>query len=323
MANGEVDRLIKIIERPTEYGIFPDSFCYNMILDHLIESSNFHDAARLAFTYILQEDFGNQITNRLAAYSVVKSVYSEAAPVETSESTSESAESAVGDFDEDETQYIRIPVIRNPHFDDHFDLKDPSLKNGKSLYLLGRQFTGDLSFTMKTLGLVLWKKYKQCQELLSSSPQNSLTTDIVNKISSILEGESNEELKKEIEALLLQVKGVKTIKDASLEEMMTNELKNIASLEAKDMDEMKKSFENWIIERDIAVRLQVDDLIRDKRIKEIKEKRKTIKDRERLLYFFENMDKHELELQEAEHKIEEVRRQSQVEEEYVPPTIKG
>jgi uncharacterized HAD superfamily protein len=103
--------------------------------------------------------------------------------------------------------------------------------------------------------------------------------------------------------------------------MLKDEVDKIASLESKDIEDLKNSYSEWISERDVAVRLQIDDLIRDKRVQEIMKKRKSLQEQERLLFFFENMDKHELELQEAESKIEEVRRKSQVEEEYIPPKL--
>ena len=201
---GQIDRLIEIIEKPLEYGLFPDSFCFNMILDLLIQEGRWDAAARVAFTYILQEDFSNAITNRLASHGVVKYLFSPTpAPQEQKEETNvaEGEQAGGGDYDDDETQYLRIPVIRNPYFDDHFDLTDPKKKAGKSLFLLGRQSEGDLGFNMRALGLVLWSKYQDVEKLILSTEASSLTKDVYEKMTSVLQEDSNEEMKDQIDSL--------------------------------------------------------------------------------------------------------------------------
>lgn len=62
--------MLPILEDPVNFGIFPDVFCYNMLMDHFLEKREYRNAMKIAKCLMLQEDFGNEITKKLALLSI-------------------------------------------------------------------------------------------------------------------------------------------------------------------------------------------------------------------------------------------------------------
>ncbi|VDP53534.1 unnamed protein product [Soboliphyme baturini] len=64
--------LMDLIADPINYGIFPDAFAANMVLDKFIETGNFEDAAKLSSFMMLQEEFSNKLLCWMTTYSCLK-----------------------------------------------------------------------------------------------------------------------------------------------------------------------------------------------------------------------------------------------------------
>ena len=307
------DRLVEIMKKRVDYGIFPDHFCYNLLLDHYIESKNWRNAAKVATCYMLQEDYGNEITNILSIHAIHQYIKNpereewEVLPVETEEA---------GEEDEDDVEYVRIPVIKNEYFDDHFDIKDGLMLCGKSLHYIGSTFEEPLKSNLRLLGFVFHRKWSEVLKLLEDSGCRQDTMDI---IISHIESLGSEE--KEVENLKSKLSGLSISNGSSLDALISKELEKVPALEKKDQVEMNSLFDQWILDRKAALKRSLDELMRDQRIKEIIEKRKELKEKEKLLFFFENINKHEIELKEAEEKISELQSTAIVEDEYVPPKV--
>lgn len=329
------DRLLEIMKKRVDYGIFPDHFCYNLLLDHYIESKKWKNGAKVGTCYMLQEDYKNEITNILSIHAIHEYVKNpereewEVLPVEAEEMVEE---------DEDDVEYIRVPVIKNEYFDDHFDIKDGLKLCGKSLHFIGSTFEEPLKSNLRLLGLVFHCKWSEVLSLLEESGSYGKdTVDIImNHIGSVgreekeaesgeKEAESGEKEvesgEKEVESVKRKLSNLNISKELRMDDLISKELEKIPVLEKKDMVEMNSLFDQWILDRKSALKRSLDELMRDQRIKEIMEKRRELKEKEKLLFFFENINKHEMELKEAEEKISELQSAAVVEDEYVPPKI--
>lgn len=315
------DRLLHMIQQPIQYGIFPDNICYNLLIDHFLAEDRISDAAQTATLFMLQEDFSNPLTNLLVVHAVLKFLALEDRP-DWYEKPEGAGEEAVEEVDEDDVEHIRIPYLRNPYFDDHFDLVDTNSLCGKTLFLTGLRMEGQMGQNLQLLGLCLFQKWSQVSQLLREKAADvPLCSDVVPLVSKVVDCVDPESAAKSEASAVLQALKSLPPDERSVASLVSEKLSAVPELEREDGEKMSALFENWIRQREIAVRRQMDDLVRDQRIKEIIAKRRELHDRKRLLFFFENLNKHELELEEAEKKLAEVQSKSQVEEEYVPPSI--
>lgn len=313
-------RLLTMIKDPVQFGIFPDSFCFNIMIDHFLAEGMISEAAHTSALYMLQEDFSNPLTNLMAVHAVLQFLQLEDRP----EWYPKKEETAIEDVDEDEIEHIRIPFLRNPFFDDHFDLTETSSLCGKTLFLIGLRVDGQLGANLQLLGLSLFRKWTEATKLLHDLSRNgdlAVCSDLLASVSKVVDNMDAESADKPLaDAFHKSLESVPT-NDRSIASLVTEKLSAAPQMEREDGDKMSDLFGNWIKEREIAVKRQMDDLVREQRIKEIIAKRQELHDEERHLFFFENLNKHELELQEAEKKLAELQASSQVEEEYVPPKV--
>lgn len=66
------DRLLQLIQQPVRFGVFPDSFCFTMLIDRFLSDGMVSEAAHTATLYMLQEEFSNTLTNLLAVHAVLQ-----------------------------------------------------------------------------------------------------------------------------------------------------------------------------------------------------------------------------------------------------------
>lgn len=317
---GAADRLLHIVKNPVQYGLFPDAFCYNLLIDHFLANEQVSQAAQTAAMFVLQEDFSNPLTNLLAAHAVLQFITSK----DREEWYPKTENVEVEEVDEDEVEHIRIPYLTNPYFDDHFDLTDTNGLCGKTLHLIGLRLEKQLGMNLQVLGLCLYQKWDEASKLLSDvSDSLRLFRDVVPLVTQVVDGMSPEDPAKSAASAVLETLKVVPLDEQSIVNLVSEKLSSVSHFERADGEKMSKLFDDWIKERKIAVRRQMDDLVRDQRIKEIIAKKRELRDKQRLLFFFENLNKHELELEEAEKKLAELLSKSQVEEEYVPPVVSG
>ena len=68
-----------------------------------------------------------------------------------------------------EVDYKVVKIIRNPFYDDHFDLKDERHQMGKTLYYLAKHCPNlqpELSRSVQLIGLGLYEKFELANQLL-------------------------------------------------------------------------------------------------------------------------------------------------------------
>lgn len=325
------ERLMKVLWNRIDYGIFPDSACYNLLLDQFIEKGDFRNAVKVATLIMHQEDSSNPISNRLALYSTFKYACSPERPAWDEVLATENVEetNADDDEDEDDTQYIRVPRLRNAFHDDHFDLTEPMHLCGKALHFFGKQFEDVAGRSCQIIGLVLFEKWTKATEVLQSlSKKNSsgviLTRDTIDRVKLALESLTDEDEKKQAAVNFLQEleKLGSRLSDEKLEVLLTHKLAEVSGFEEADIQMLSLNYDQWAVAREESVRSQLDELQKDEKIKEIEAKRRELEEREKLLFFFENLNQHEVGYALAEQRTSSLRRQSEVDEEYIPPKIK-
>lgn len=68
---------------------------------------------------------------------------------------------------------IRIPYLRNPYFDDHFDLKDPNHIVGKTLAWVSPLISGVVGISCQILGWALYNKWAELEAALNRASKGT------------------------------------------------------------------------------------------------------------------------------------------------------
>ncbi|XP_015187511.1 PREDICTED: 28S ribosomal protein S27, mitochondrial-like [Polistes dominula] len=331
LKHNNVDDLFEVLNDRLNYGIFPDHYCYNILMDKFIKDKDFASAAKVAGLLMLQEDSDHPLCNALSVYSCHKYL----------ENPSDWKIPEVKEDDTTEEIKIRVPYIRNPYFDDHFDLVDPLKIVGKTLVFQGKQMNNSLGRTCQLRGMILHQKYTQAKELVNKW-LNKIKEDIVHEEvfdliqkdnANIPEDQITEELK-DLQIVLDTLKNNNLHKE-NLIERIENEIKSaVDQCTATDISEQKKIFLEWEKIREETLKNQqmlMDKQLRLANIQKIKEE---LRKKERLLTFFENEEQIELEIEKKQQVVKEedeklakrpktLKKLSKLVEEasYVPPTI--
>lgn len=240
--------LLNVLSNRLTYGIFPDYYASNMLFDTFLKEKDFTSAAKIAVLSMLQEDFSHPILHAFSLYSCLKYLYSPEiwAPPQKPEE----------DPDEDEIK-VRVPFLRNPYFDDHFDIVNTNHLVGKTLTMAGSSFSGPLGPSGRIIGLALYEKrdvlknvtsaiiasktpvYKEAiikaleyTEIIPKQPDNAAPAE---------ETESIKAEKAEVLQLLEKASKESFLLSDNLEEAMSAEVKKVVSdLESKDIDDINK-----------------------------------------------------------------------------------
>ncbi|XP_018494808.1 28S ribosomal protein S27, mitochondrial [Galendromus occidentalis] len=344
LKNGFEDKLIDFLEDRHNYGIFPDTQTINIMLDHFLTRNMLRSAAKVAVHMALQEDEGNQISKTLSLIACARylSAGSKAAPWKKEEPAPEAAE----DDDDDEIQYVRVPNITNPWFDDHFDLTDPNDLLGKTLIFFGRVSEGAVRDSAILIGMARRQKWDDFRKELRtvteiSSDTKSLCLDRISAQAEAAEEVSSEEKSDEAEAtpedgqkttegaaavgsavpewVKAELSKIKTNK-ATLTELLEKDVPKLGSVEEADIQTLRESIRSYPERRRSEKSDRDWKIERDTRFEALKKRKEELLKKEELLYAFENWNKIEMILTEVQAARGETKK---TEEEYIPPEVKA
>lgn len=314
---GNIEDLVKILQDPLNFGVFLDAYTANILLNKLITAQNYEQAATVASLVMLQEDFSNDITCTLCQYACYKYISGYTPP---EPSPPEDKPKKV------EEVKIRIKYLRNPYFDDHFDIKDTLTASGKTLAWISEKSSDNLNNNLQVIGLLVYKKYDKLLALSENLHKSSFKTyaevlEILKKESENVEAEARTTL----EQCLSVLSSVGTV-ETSLEDSLKIAIENaINKNQNKDIASQEQLFKSWVEIREKKLQEQTKRLDRAKRLEFIQKSQTQMAEEEQKLWFFENEEKIDLQIEEKE-KLEDksVTKKKALEksdENYIPPEI--
>lgn len=329
---GERAKLVSMLADPIKYGMFADDYIYNLLLDECLEAGDIENGVQVARLMMLQEESGTPITRTLASSILTKYLasgqMSPAKAVEIKEDekakkkAKEEEEAAV---DEDEIEYVRIPIITNPYFDDHFDITNPAHFWGKSMTFFGKQIVSvdnepTLGYSMQVIGMVFHEKFDKLNKLLDKQLPESckLTEEPLAVVQQFLQVEALEpEIKAQIEPLVDRLKAITGSEQMS--KLAEARLARVPSLEEPDKSALVELYQKFVDDRQQTLTAHLERLQHEQRRQELEAKRRELEAKQRHYYFFENFPRHQIDFVEAEKRINELKSKTVVEENYVPP----
>lgn len=316
--HGDMQDLVEIVKDPLNYGIFMDDFTANLALDKLLNCNDFDKAVIVASQVMLQEDYSNEITCSLSQYACYKyiSMYVPPEPEPPATNTKIKVEEVK----------IRIKFLRNPYFDDHFDIKDPYLLAGKTLAWISEVNNGSLNLNLELLGWCVYKKY---EKLVERSIQIAKLSDvkIYKEVIDLLQREKSKDEKaiSAIDKCLSNLNSLKIAEDAFEDALKFNIENAINMRQTNDIKQLEEMINKWTKVREEKLIEQTERLNRVKRVKLLEEKQKELQKEEQKLWFFDNEEKIDLEIESKSHlnKANITRKQQAQEsdENYIPPEI--
>lgn len=337
MSFGTIDELIRILDDRLNYGIFMDDYVCILLMNKSLKDNNFRDAAKIATIHMLQEDFSHPIVKHMALFACYKYLLNPV-PWEAEQSQ---PEKPAEDEDEDEVVKLRVRYIRNPYFDDHFDLKKPSHLIGKTFWMIGNESSDVIGRSYSLIGYALhekWDKLKDFLNVLLQSKEKPLvykdSVMFVQKIMGDVSNEKSEDEKRDFElhkddinSLLLKLENSDSLATDELLKVTEDKMKEIIKEnETKTIENQIKVYEEWENQRRELVNEHIEQMKREKTLAEITAVKEEIKGKEKELFFFENEDKWDIMIESKKipypKKWLGKKKKKRVEDtEYVPPEI--
>ncbi|XP_071441539.1 small ribosomal subunit protein mS27 [Hetaerina americana] len=325
---GNFEALMRILNDRLNYGIFPDYYCSNLLLDTLLKMGQFRDAARIATFQMLQEDWNHPITSCFGLY---------ACHMYLKNKENELWEPEIKDEPEEEVK-VRVKYIRNPYFDDHFDLRDTNHLIGKTFVILSRALPENdpIRLTYELVGWSLyekWDKAKAFLEKFKSSKEEYILYEGITLIEKAFSEGERTQSKEQVQEFLSSIKNLPKVQlreEPSLLSLMEDRLKQVISQQEKnDITQQLEQYNIWGEERMEMLKKQAEMYQREFKLKKIEEKKKELIEKEEMLFFFDKKD----ELDMVIEKNEEIKRiyeneqkkKKKVEEAddgYIPPDVK-
>lgn len=178
LAADNKDNLVRILRDRLNYGIFPDYYLSNVLMDAFIKEDSFRNAAVVVSNQMLQEELDNDITKTMGLYSCLKYIINPTVWIEAKQEVEEVK--VDNDDDEDEDVRVRVKFLRNPYFDDHFDITDGNCLVGKTMLAISKNDNSIMGNSVKAIGLAYYNKWTELQSYLDQleSPVFTETVDL-------------------------------------------------------------------------------------------------------------------------------------------------
>lgn len=196
-SNTDLENLIYMLDDRLSYGIFLDSFTANLCLDKMIQLKNYRMAAKVATFLMLQENFENPINRVLSMYACYKYLEDPqsfddliknqatdedlAASIHAALQSKDPKAKKVKKRTQKEEIRVRVNFLRNPYFDEHFDIRNSLHLVGKTFIAISQHLDGAIRNSIQLLGYCLFEKYADGNKLVESiNNTNDLYKDVVD-----------------------------------------------------------------------------------------------------------------------------------------------
>jgi small subunit ribosomal protein S27 len=223
---------------------------------------------------------------------------------------------------------VRVFFERNPHFDDHFDIKNSNHLLGKTfLYLADEVSNETLSNSLKLLGYTLYEKFDKGNEFLAQSKSATFFKETVEIAKSLAEKVENLDANEPAKAFFESLSSLSSLSDENVAELIEKSMKQaISTQEPKDLEEQKQIYAQWNEERQQKLDAEIARLHRIQRLINVEKVQEDLKAEEKKLWFFENEDKIDMEVEGKKvyypkRWFGKVKKPRVVDENYVPPDV--
>lgn len=286
---------------------------------------------------MLQEEFDHPITSNMALYSCYAYLRKPQPDPWDPQPKPKPVEPA-------EVVKVRVDYLREPFFDDHFDLVKPEHLIGKTLVGFGNHLaanhldTDPVAATSILLGWTLFEKYDKLlgclDEILSNPAEPMIYKEWFQLCQKSINKES--ELAEKLNNFLSHLESRGYLVDSDIQLAISERIKvAVADHEKSDIAAQVQLYKSWDQQREEEVDKQVRLMEHRKRLAILEAKKKELQEKEERLNFFDNIDSWELRFEENEVKRQELAKkiegrskkvsskiQKQAEEDaYFPPEI--
>lgn len=316
-------RLLDVLDDRLNYGVFLDSHTANMCMDAFVKEGNYRDAAKIATHLMLQEEWDDPINRALALYSCYAYIASPGSEPWREPEPEEDPKA--------ETEFIRVNYLRNEWNDDHFDLHEASDACGKTLAWLGRSSGQELGGrSCELLGWALWKKWdalRQCCDRLQAG--DGVCADVVERVSALV-SEAGDACP-DAAAISARLSSLPTAAAPLLDSLRQAAQAAVAAHEAAAVSQLRATYVDWQRCRLEALELQREAEDRARRVTALEERREELRQRERLLWFFDREDQLLAEVDQQwnrppptkpPHVERLLRKKRPTQADYVPPSVR-
>lgn len=183
-SDNDLENLFIILDDRLDYGVFLDAYTANLFLDKLLKLKDYRMAAKASTYLMLQEDFSNPLNRMLSLYALLKylanptsfeDMFQVADTKEIAEqaTTQKKVKPAKTKRQKIEEVKIRINLIRNEHFDNHFDLRNNFHLVGKTFLAIARHLeNGAIANSIQLIGYTLFENFAEGNEFIKSLGQS-------------------------------------------------------------------------------------------------------------------------------------------------------
>ncbi|XP_063238514.1 small ribosomal subunit protein mS27 [Bacillus rossius redtenbacheri] len=328
LAAGRGDELLRILGDRLNYGVFPDCYSACLLMDSFLEQRNHTAAAQVAVLQMLQEDWEDELAARLGLYACHMHLRQPGRwlPEEVPEPP-----------DDGEEVKVRVKYLRNPYFDDHFDLRDPDLLVGKTLAAAGERCGGATGRTYQLVGWALYGKWGRAlaalEQLAASREEPLFYQEGVERLHALVERAAQQEgadgaTLERLARQLRDVAGGGRVTRDDLTEALAGEVRRAAARdEPAKVEEQRRTYEAWERLRQERLRAELLETRKQQRRAEIAEARERLERRERTIFFFDHQERWELAAEQHERAAADVatgvgHTAKEDGEDYIPPEIR-
>ncbi|CAH1708246.1 28S ribosomal protein S27, mitochondrial [Aphis gossypii] len=317
LASNSVNDLIRILKDRLNYGIFPDYYLCNLLMDRFIKDNDIRNATVIVSNQMLQEELDNDITKAMGLYSCLKYITN---PTEWEEEKIETKETN-NDDDDEEDRRVRVDFLRNPYFDDHFDLADSDHLIGKTMLAISSKIDNTiLGNSFKTLGLAYYNRWNDLSSHLEKVNGSIHLGTVELAVTAIDKRapENAEKLKDALSKLQIENKNLTDETNNFVNEAVT---KN----EETEIHNQKSIYKKWESFRREELSRYLEHLNKLKRLQKVQQAKQDLKEKEQLLFFFDNEHKHDLVKEEKMKRMKKtVVKDKTLKDDltYVPPEIR-